>query len=128
MRIPLLILLYAISIFAQDDTCKDFCSKCYGNNSEICLQIAQNCECSITNEPSATSIPLSNVDFGAAETNGQKFSPLANVDFGDKGDDTHTAVLQDNGTYELQNKNRTWFIIGGFALTLLTAIILGIAL
>jgi hypothetical protein len=129
MKLFLVLFFLAITIFAQENTCKDFCVKCQDDSSELCLQIMQSCECSTSSEPTAaTSIPLTNVDFGTTENGDQKFSPLTTVDFGGKGDNTHTAVRHDDGTYELQNKNRTLIIVGSIVLTILVGVIIGNAI
>ena len=130
MKLFFIVLFCAIALFAQDDICQKFCLKCQDDSSEVCLDVKQSCECSTPNETSATiSVPLSKVDFGEFGFNSnQKFEPLTKVDFGGKGDDTHTAVRQEDGSYEIQNKERTWIIVGSIVLTILTAIILGNAL
>ena len=127
MKFFFIILFCAIALFAQDDICQKFCLKCQDDSSEVCLDVKQSCECSTPNEASATiSVPLSKVDFGQfGSSRNQKFEPITKVDFGSKGDDTHTAVWQENGSYEIQNKNKTWIIIGSIVLTILTATILG---
>ena len=130
MKVFFVILFCAIAIFAQENSCKDFCTQCQEDSSEICLQIKQSCECAASSETTATTnAPLSKVNFGAFESNGnQKFEPLTKMDFGSKGDDSYTAVRQDDGSYKNQNKKQTWIIVGGIALAILTAVILGNAL
>ena len=136
----LLSILFASSFaFAvtNDATCVDFCKKCTEEQSELCTEIVQTCQCnessetvvnddesaqdeepeavSETVEP-APSAPIMKASFAPPpEKKKKKDGAIMNVNFGYKGDSEYTAELQADGSYEMKEKSNTgiWVAIGG---------------
>ena len=136
-RLILAILLIAPFAFAisNDASCIDFCKKCAEEQSELCTEIIETCQCnessetvvnddesaqaeepeavSKTVEP-APSAPIMKASF-APPPEKKKDGAIMNVNFGYKGDSEYTAELQADGSYEMKEKSNTgiWVAIGG---------------
>ena len=138
-RLILAILLIAPFAFAisNDASCIDFCKKCAEEQSELCTEIIETCQCnkssetvvnddesaqaeepeavSETVEP-APSAPIMKASFAPPpEKKKKKDGAIMNVNFGYKGDSEYTAELQADGSYEMKEKSNTgiWVAIGG---------------
>ena len=138
-RLILAILLIAPFAFAisNDASCIDFCKKCAEEQSELCTEIIETCQCnessetvvhddesaqaeepeavSKTVEP-APSAPIMKASFAPPpEKKKKKDGAIMNVNFGYKGDSEYTAELQADGSYEMKEKSNTgiWVAIGG---------------
>ena len=138
-RLIVAILLIAPLAFAisDDAACVDFCKKCTEEQSELCTEIVQTCQCnessetvvngdesaqaeepeavSETVEP-APSAPIMKASFAPPpEKKKKKDGAIMNVNFGYKGDSEYTAELQADGSYEMKEKSNTgiWVAIGG---------------
>ena len=120
----------------NDAACVDFCKKCAEEQSELCTEIIETCQCnessetvvnddesaqaeepeavSETVEP-APSAPIMKASFAPPpEKKKKKDGAIMNVNFGYKGDSEYTAVLKDDGTYENKEKDNTslWVVLG----------------
>ena len=138
-RLILAILLIAPFAFAisNDASCIDFCKKCAEEQSELCTEIIETCQCnessetvvnddesaqaeepeavSKTVEP-APSAPIMKASFAPPpEKKKENDGAIMNVNFGYKGDSEYTAELQADGSYEMKEKSNTgiWVAIGG---------------
>jgi hypothetical protein len=131
MRILFIILVSSIALLAQSLSCESLCTQCQDQNSELCSNIEETCSCSFettespvqNNYAQNTTSPVIKVNFGAEERHDQTNLPITQVDFGPKGDSYETAVLQDDGSYELRSKNHLLImlsVIGGIILTGIT--------
>jgi hypothetical protein len=131
MRILFIILVSSIALLAQSLSCESLCTQCQDQNSELCSNIEETCSCSFettespvqNNYAQNTTSPVIKVNFGAEERHDQTNLPITQVDFGPKGDSHETAVLQDDGSYELRSKNHLLImlsVIGGIILTGIT--------
>lgn len=137
MRILFIILVSSIALLAQSLSCESLCTQCQDQNSELCSNIEETCSCSFettesplteespvqNNYTQNTTSPVIKVNFGAEERHDQTNLPITQVDFGPKGDSYETAVLQDDGSYELRSKNHLLImlsVIGGIILTGIT--------
>lgn len=121
----------------NDAACVDFCKKCIEEQSELCTEIIETCQCnesgetdsgnvensqpeepetvSETVEP-APSAPIMKASFAPPpEKKKKKDGAIMNVNFGYKGDSEYTAELQADGSYEMKEKSNTgiWVAIGG---------------
>jgi hypothetical protein len=121
----------------NDAACVDFCKKCTEEQSELCTEIIETCQCnesgetvvnddesaqaeepeavSETVEP-APSAPIMKASFAPPpEKKKKKDGAIMNVNFGYKGDSEYTAELQADGSYEMKEKSNTgiWVAIGG---------------
>ena len=148
-RLILAILLIAPFAFAisNDASCIEFCKKCAEEQSELCTEIIETCQCNVPNEPansdvensqaeeseaaSETAEPASNTPIMKAsfapppEKKKENDGAIMNVNFGYKGDSEYTAKLKSDGSYELEEKSNTgvWVAIGTGALVVLLLII-----
>ena len=130
----------------NDATCVDFCKKCTEEQSELCTEIIETCQCnesgeadsgnvensqpeepeavSETVEP-APSAPIMKASFAPPpEKKKKKDGAIMNVNFGYKGDSEYTAELQADGSYENKPKsNPAPWIISGILATLLIIVL-----
>ncbi len=121
----------------NDAACVDFCKKCTEEQSELCTEIVQTCQCNESSETvvnddesaqaeesetaSETAEPASNAPIMKAsfapppEKKKENDGAIMNVNFGYKGDSEYTAELQADGSYEMKEKSNTgiWVAIGG---------------
>lgn len=121
----------------NDAACVDFCKKCTEEQSELCTEIIETCQCnesgeadsgnvenSQPEEPEAVSesaepvpsAPIMKASFAPPpEKKKKKDGAIMNVNFGYKGDSEYTAELQADGSYEMKEKSNTgiWVAIGG---------------
>jgi hypothetical protein len=134
MRILFIILVSSIALLAQSLSCESLCTQCQDQNSELCSNIEETCSCSFettespvqNNYAQNTTSPVIKVNFGAEERHDQTNLPITQVDFGPKGDSHETAVLQDDGSYELRSKNHLLIILSVIGGIILTGITVGI--
>lgn len=117
----------------NDATCVDFCKKCTEEQSELCTEIIETCQCNESGETvvnddesaqaeepetvePAPSAPIMKASFAPPpEKKKKKDGAIMNVNFGYKGDSEYTAELQADGSYEMKEKSNTgiWVAIGG---------------
>lgn len=127
----------------NDAACVDFCKKCTEEQSELCTEIVQTCQCNESGEadsgnvensqPEAVSetvkptpsAPIMKASFAPPpEKKKKKDGAIMNVNFGYKGDSEYTAELQADGSYENKPKsNPAPWIISGILATLLIIVL-----
>ena len=130
----------------NDATCVDFCNKCTEEQSDLCTEIVQTCQCnesaeavsgniedSQAEQPEAVSetvkptpsAPIMKASFAPPpEKKKKKDGAIMNVNFGYKGDSEYTAELQADGSYENKPKsNPAPWIISGILASLLIIVL-----
>lgn len=132
-------LAFAVS---DDAACADFCSKCADEQSTLCQEIMETCQCNVSSateeqpiaetavpsEPvqETPSAPIMKATFAPPpEEKKQNDGAIMNVNFGYKGDSEYTAKLQVDGSYKMEEKSNTglWVAIGAGALIALIVIL-----
>ena len=136
-------LAFAVS---DDATCVDFCNKCAEEQSALCQEIMETCQCNVSDaaeeQPIAETVdtpsetaeeapntPIMKTTFAPPpETKKDNDGAIMNVNFGYKGDSEYRAVLKRDGSYENEKKVNhpvAWIAIG--IISVITIIVLAVA-
>jgi hypothetical protein len=131
-------LAFAVS---DDAACVEFCNKCAEEQSALCQEITETCQCNVSNvteeqpivetptpsEPvqETQSKPIMKATFAPPqEEKKDNNGAIMNVNFGYKGDSEYTATLQADGSYENEKKGNPFLWIAIGVATVVTIIII----
>lgn len=120
---------------SDDDACLRLCSKCVEDQSDLCREVVETCQCDISGDTEnssaaepvqeTASAPIIKTNFAPPQESGQKTDgAIMNVNFGYKGDSEYTATLQEDGSYKMEKKSSyapLWIVLGVVSTVLIIA-------